>query len=295
MTPSQLQRMVHQIAQMEQKIGNMIRVGTVDEVKGNKMRMKFGKDADGKDVLGPYVHTGSNMRGNTKESHGWAKGQNIMMISPTGDPRQAAVMPYAPNDENKQPGHAGNNEDEHNFEARAKKDSSGGGQGGGGGSGEKGTVLRGKQKHDGWNHWLEEEEDEQGGGQQQGEGGGGGGGNSKDDDQKMGQGRTGGDKAIVSQQMNKKHGVTNRFGKDARMNVQKKGTKIEMKDGNYAEVTEKRSILKSTKVNKYHAPRHIFNTPPVVQAFNDQTELENDPDKQQSSSGQGQGQGQQSA
>lgn len=144
------QRLLGEIANLKRQMGNLIRPVTVKEAKGGRVRPLLGKDNDGKEVLGPWLHTG-NMRGGAREGRFYKEGQNLMMISPTGDPGQAVLMPYAPNNSHKRPSHASESgQDEETYQQDA---------------------LRVKKTKDGYSIWLQDEEqqqDQQQQGQQQG-------------------------------------------------------------------------------------------------------------------------------
>lgn len=86
-------------------LGQMMRIGTVHEVKDDKMRIKLGQDDKGQPVLSPWLHS-SNMRGGARERRFYKKDQTVMILSPTGDMRQGMVLPYAINKDFLSPDHA---------------------------------------------------------------------------------------------------------------------------------------------------------------------------------------------
>lgn len=101
----QLQDALHRVAKLEERLSSMAKPGTVHEVHKDKIRVNHGTGADGQPLLGPWIHTG-NHRGGSTERRFYKKGMNVMMFSPSGDPRQAMLFPYAPNKNFKPPEHA---------------------------------------------------------------------------------------------------------------------------------------------------------------------------------------------
>lgn len=148
--PDDYQKILGEVANLKRQLGNLVRPVTVEEAKGSRIRPNLGKGNDGKDVLGPWLHTG-NHRGGAREGKFYKKGQNLMAISPTGDLAQAVLIPYAHNNEHKRPDHASESgQDEETYQ-----------QG----------DLRVKKTKDGYAIWLQEENKKQD--QQQGQGQGG--------------------------------------------------------------------------------------------------------------------------
>lgn len=209
------QRLLQQIAVLRQQMANTHQQGTVHEVKGTKLRMSIGKDADGKDVLSPWLNT-ANHRGGATEQRFYKKGQTLSMICPNGDIGQGMIAPYAPNKSFKTPEHADSSgQDEESYQQ---------------------DDYRGKTTKEGHDHWLQKDEDkdkQQQGGQQGGQGGGG--------SQKK-KGHTGGDKATMKARMNKDGGHTLRVGKDSRLAAHKDGSKMRMKS-DWVVVTKGKIIM----------------------------------------------------
>jgi hypothetical protein len=197
-------RVLGQIADLRRQMSNMHQQGTVHEVKGTKLRMVLGKNADGKEVLSPWLNTNS-MRGGAREQRFFKKGQNLSLFCPGGDVAQGIIQPYAPNKDFKTPEHAdGSGQDEESYQL---------------------DDMRAKQTKDGTDTWLQPEEKKKEGQQQQGGQGGGQGGGGKKEKQK---GHVGGDKAVMKSRMNKETGHTLRVGKDSRVASHKDGAKIRM-------------------------------------------------------------------
>jgi hypothetical protein len=112
------QRVIQAVSELGRRVGSMFNYGTVEEVKKDKFRMLMGYDKDGKKVLGPWLDTG-NHRGGARERRFYKKGQNVLMMMPTGDPAQAVQIPFAPNKDFGPPDHSNNsgqNEEVYQFE-----------------------------------------------------------------------------------------------------------------------------------------------------------------------------------
>jgi hypothetical protein len=205
----------------------MVRPATVHEVKGDKMRMSIGKDKDGQDILGPWLHT-TNHRGGARERRFYKKGQSLMMICPNGDLSQASILPYAPNKDFKSPDHANDTgQDEETFQL---------------------DDLRVKKTKKGYAIWLQEPQQQQ---QQQGQ----------DDPHKEGtpQKRQKQDPkpdAII--QLSKDGGFTGKVG-DVRVAANKDGGKVKA-GKNFSTVTKEKIILK-TEEGEGHIYVHAKGTP----------------------------------
>lgn len=128
------QRVVQQVAEIGRRIGNMFTYGTVEEVKKDRFRMNMGNDRNGEKVIGPWIDTG-NHRGGARERREYKKGQNVLMMMPTGDPAQSVQIPFAPNKDFGPPDHANNSGQ--GEEVYQKDD------------------LRVRKKEDGYEIWLE--------------------------------------------------------------------------------------------------------------------------------------------
>ena len=228
---SDYQRLLKEVAELRRKLANMVRVGTVDQVKGDKLRMNMGKGegegGDSGDVLGPWVnHT--NHRGEHRERQAFRKGQNVTMICPDGDPRQAFIVPYAPNKEHKPPKHAGESGvGEHTYQ--------------------NGGFYK-SRGNDGDDNWIGKdegpgadagEERENSGGLAMGGGGGSQGGQQGQQGGKQQQKRkTAGsdDESTYVRRMNKEGGHTLRYKKDVRAAVHEKGAKTKAGDDTFSAV-----------------------------------------------------------
>lgn len=220
------QKLLMQVAELRRQLGSMVMMGSVHEVKGDRVRMNMGKDKDGKDVIGPWTHTG-NQRGGAREGRFYKKGQNVTMLNPGGDPSQGILMPYGPNKDFKRPDHASSKgQDEETYQQE---------------------DFRKKRTKEGDDTWLEppEKEDQQ---QQQGQDGGGGSQDGDWDQQKEQEkeGTTGGDKALMKRRMNKDSGHTMRVGKGdsaARAHVHKDGATVSYGKDNHAFVDKDLAML----------------------------------------------------
>ena len=203
------QRLLQQIAELRRMVANQHQTGVVTEVKKDKVRMSIGKDADGKDVLSPWLNT-SNMRGGAREAAFYKKGQTLTMVCPGGDIRQGMIAPYAPNENFPRPEHASDSgQDEESYQQ---------------------DDYRSKTTKKGHDHWLQPDDKKKegqssgsSGGGGSGGGGSGGGGGGQQQEKK---GHVGGDKAVMKTRMNEEGGITHRVGKDVRLAAHKQGAKI---------------------------------------------------------------------
>src|SRR5256885_6135679 len=118
--PDDIQKLIHDVAELNRKVGNMVRVGPVKEVKAangeQKLRMVTGpKGENGEESLSPWLHT-STHRGKAREERKFKEGQNVMMIAPDGDFRQAQLFPYAESKQLKRPDHASDDAETYQYE-----------------------------------------------------------------------------------------------------------------------------------------------------------------------------------
>lgn len=184
----QIVRHVSEIARAA--LGNMIRVGTVHEVKGEKLRMVLGKDKDGQDVLSPWLNT-TIFRGGARESRFFKKGQNLAIMMPTGDPRQGVLMPFAPNKNFLRPDHSnGKGQDEETYQL---------------------DDLRVRKTKEGYDIWLQPPKQKQSQGELE----------KLPDHQSDASGQ-----AQMKVRINKNGGITGRIGKNVRFSAHKKGSLI---------------------------------------------------------------------
>lgn len=147
------QRIIRQIADVRRRLGNMFIMGTVHEVKGDRVRMNMGQGREGSDNIGSWIDT-TNHRGGARERQFFKKGQNVLMFSPNGDPSQAVLSPFAPNKSFKPPDHANKSgQDEETYQ-----------QG----------DLRVRKKGKGYEIWLEQGDTSAQGGQSNNSGSGNG-------------------------------------------------------------------------------------------------------------------------
>jgi hypothetical protein len=103
---NELGRLVQDVAEMQRRTAGAVHQGTVDEVKGDKLRVAWGKDPDGKPVLSPWLDT-SNHRGGARERRFYKKGQNVTIDTVNGQMDESAtVSADAPNEKFKPPDHA---------------------------------------------------------------------------------------------------------------------------------------------------------------------------------------------
>ena len=103
---NELSRLLQDVAEMQRRQAGGVHQGTVEEVKGDKIRVAWGKDPDGKPVLSPWLDT-SNHRGGARERRFYKKGQNVTIDTVNGEMDEAAtVSADAPNEKFKAPDHA---------------------------------------------------------------------------------------------------------------------------------------------------------------------------------------------
>ena|SRR5215216_633020 len=205
MAVDDIQKLIFEVSDLKRRLGQMVRVGSVKEVKSGsgeqKLRMNLGKDGQGEDILSPWLHT-SDHRGGAREEARYKEGQNVMLISPNGDWRQAQIFPYAENKKNKRPDHASDDSETYQFE-----------------------QLRMTKKKDHYEVWLAEEDKQGEGGEGESEGGGGSGGGE-------GESESGGEQKQAKPKMklrvHKDGGITGRIGDKARFQAHEKGVKIKM-------------------------------------------------------------------
>ena len=103
---NELSRLIQDVAEMQRRTAGGVHQGTVEEVKGDKIRVAWGKDPDGKPVLSPWLDT-SNHRGGARERRFYKKGQNVTIDTVNGEMDESAtVSADAPNEKFKAPDHA---------------------------------------------------------------------------------------------------------------------------------------------------------------------------------------------
>lgn len=91
------------LAEMERKLSGMIRQGPVAQVDAarQRVRLEIGQGDDGP-VLGPWVPYAQQGGALAVHTPPTAR-QNMMMVSPSGDPQQAVALPYTFSDQHKSP------------------------------------------------------------------------------------------------------------------------------------------------------------------------------------------------
>lgn len=100
--------LVLRVSELERRQANMIRHGPVEEVDPKKqlVRIGLGVDDQGKPILGPWVPY-AQIAGAMKVHSVPSKGQNMTMMNPGGDFRQAVCVPMTWSDNNKSPSEKG--------------------------------------------------------------------------------------------------------------------------------------------------------------------------------------------
>lgn len=99
------------VAELERRQSNNFRHGTVEKVDAKKqlVRIRLGEDANGKPFVGPWVPY-AQIAGALKVHTPPSVGQQMTMINPNGDFRQAVALPMTWSDQNASPSDKG---DEH--------------------------------------------------------------------------------------------------------------------------------------------------------------------------------------
>lgn len=236
MEHDQLEKIIFEIANLRRQLSNMVRPATVHEVKGDKMRMVIGRDKNGKDVLGPWLHTSNAMFGGARERRFFKKGQTLSLLCANGDISQAVVLPGGPNKKYEAPDHANETgQDEETYM-----------QG----------YLRSTKTADGQVVFLQKPEEKQ---DQQ----------EDTDDHKNETPKKRERKAPKPDslyQLTKDGGFTARIGKDMRVAANKTGAKIKAGNNVFVTVTKDKLVIKCDKDVFIHASGTPWVNKPFEQA-----------------------------
>jgi phage baseplate assembly protein gpV len=206
-----VQAVLREIADLKRRLANVVRLGSVHEVKSagteRKMRVNMGNDPDGKPILSPWLHSGGgDGKSDAREEKRFIKGQNVLLISPDGDFRQAHVLPGAENNAHPRPDHASDDSETYQYD-----------------------QLRVTKQKDAYEVWVSEESSQQQqGGQQQG-------------GQQPQQGQRNPGTAAVKVRVHKDGGITARIGKDdnaVRFSAHKDGVKLKFGKKHWVVVTK---------------------------------------------------------
>lgn len=109
------QRLLNEVSDLQRRLSNAVRHGTVHKIKDGYIRIKLGEGENGKPFLSPWLPQGDTHSGNVREEQPFKVGQNVTLLCPGGDPAQATVWPYSPNKENKRPDHANDKDHAYQF------------------------------------------------------------------------------------------------------------------------------------------------------------------------------------
>src|ERR1700752_621824 len=124
MAADDLSEVIARLSRLQVKVDNMLKVGSVHEVKSGggeqKVRVNIGMDADGQPVLGPWLHT-ANARGGAREEHRYVQDQNVILISPGGDHRQALVIQHGESTARPRPDQASDDSETYQYYAIRRK------------------------------------------------------------------------------------------------------------------------------------------------------------------------------
>jgi hypothetical protein len=233
---SHFQEVLFAIADMQRRVGNSLRMGSVHEVKGDKIRVNWGNSPEGEPVLSPWISTHGH-NGGARERRFFKKGQNVMLGAVDGDFAKAFIVSHGPNNNHKAPDHANKSGlDEETLQlghlriSYGKDQQSSGqqqdqGQAGGGQGQQQGGQAGGEDEGSdyGYDIWLEppEQQDQQQG-QVQGQGQQQGG--------EPNERNTGRSEAKMKLRINHEGGVTLRIGDDVRVHAHAKGAKMRVGD-----------------------------------------------------------------
>lgn len=104
----ELAEVVGRVAELERRVFGMMRHGTVAQVDAAQglVRLKLGESTAGGDFLGPWVPY-SQLAGGVKAHVPPTVGQQMTIMSPSGDLRQAVAVPLTWSDQNASPSSAG--------------------------------------------------------------------------------------------------------------------------------------------------------------------------------------------
>ena len=132
-----LDNILFELADLKRRVGQQVRMGTVEEVHGDKIRVNWGKNPEGKPVLSPWISSHGH-NGGARERRFFKKGQNVMIGAVDSDYSKAFVLSHGPNQNHKKPDHANKSgQDEETYQQEDLR------------------VSKGK---DGYDTWLEQGE-----------------------------------------------------------------------------------------------------------------------------------------
>jgi hypothetical protein len=100
-----MQKLLFHVAELKRAAAYNARMGTIHEIKGDKMRVNMGLKHDGTPWLGPWIHT-TDHRGGETQQEVYKVGQNVEMSALGADFSQASVAPHGPNETAPAPKHA---------------------------------------------------------------------------------------------------------------------------------------------------------------------------------------------
>jgi phage baseplate assembly protein V len=104
----ELAELAGRIADLERRVFGLMRHGTVAAVDAGRgmVRLKLGQSTAGGDFLGPWVPY-SQIAGAMKAHVPPAVGQQMTLMSPSGDIRQAVALPLTWSEQNESPSSSG--------------------------------------------------------------------------------------------------------------------------------------------------------------------------------------------
>jgi len=97
-----LAHVLAEVAELNRRLSNIVRHGTIEEVWEGRVRVRMDEPqgAGGQPFLSPWLAQGDTHSGNVVEEQPFKKGQNVTLLCPGGDPNQATLWPFSPNQDN---------------------------------------------------------------------------------------------------------------------------------------------------------------------------------------------------
>lgn len=94
-----------QVADLRRRIDQGSRRGKVHDIRkgGNEIRVSYGKDDQGNDILSPWVPVSGGNGASAKTRHAYKKGEHVITSNPGGDWEGAEVRPSNHTTENASP------------------------------------------------------------------------------------------------------------------------------------------------------------------------------------------------
>jgi hypothetical protein len=247
--------MMFELLELRRMVSQSDRVGSVHEVKKDKIRVNMGTRPDGSPWLSPWLHT-EDHRGFSSDNTGhtqrqvYSVGQSVK-VSMNHDHRASTVSPYAESKSQPAPAHADDYLDSkeaptaetyQNGKLRVT-------------SGHKGDDK--KKFHE---VWIADEDDKPPAHQEQSGQAGGSSSTTQQTQQQKSKA-----KPVLKMRISEDGGFTARYQSDMRVSATKDGAKVKA-GSNFASATKTNVIVKAASGNAYiHAAGTIYlNKPPIL-------------------------------